>query len=115
MKRKAHFHWTLAAEGSFERFGRKSKREQFLDEMDQVVPWAGLLALVEPYYPKAGNGRRPVGLEIMLRAYFVEWLLRCESSPPKTRLVYLLMEFGRGTIPDSPPPFFAGNYGSPEV
>src|SRR5277367_4176876 len=72
MKRKAHFQGTLAAQASFEKYGRKSKREQFLDEMNEVVPWAGLLALVEPHYPKAGNGRRPVGLEIMLRAYFVQ-------------------------------------------
>lgn len=72
MKRKAYFQRTLAAQASFEKYGRKSKREQFLDEMDEVVPWARLLALVEPYYPKPGNGRRPVGLEIMLRAYFVQ-------------------------------------------
>ena len=72
MKRKAHFQRTLAGQASFEKYGRKSKREQFLDEMDQVVPWARLLALVEPHYPKAGNGRRPVGLEVMLRAYFVQ-------------------------------------------
>ena len=72
MKRKAHFQGTLAAQSSFEKYGRKSKREQFLDAMNKVVPWAVLLALVEPHYPKAGNGRRPVGLEIMLRAYFVQ-------------------------------------------
>jgi IS5 family transposase len=35
--------------------------------MNAVVPWGALLSLVEPYYPKVGNGRRPVGLEIMLR------------------------------------------------
>jgi IS5 family transposase len=62
----------LAGQASFEKYGRKSKREQFLDEMDQVVPWARLLALVEPHYPKEGNGRRPAGLEVMLRAYFMQ-------------------------------------------
>jgi IS5 family transposase len=72
MKRKAHFQRTFAAQASFEKYGRKSKREQFLDKMNEVVPWARLLSLVEPHYPKAGNGRRPVGLEIMLRAYFVQ-------------------------------------------
>lgn len=72
MKRKAHFQRTLAAQASFEKYGRKSKREQFLDEMDKVVPWTRLLALVEPHYPKIGNGRRPVGLEVMLRSYFVQ-------------------------------------------
>ncbi len=45
----------------FEKFGRKSRRELFLDEMEQVVPWAGLEALVQPHYPRLGNGRQPVG------------------------------------------------------
>src|ERR1035437_2630001 len=72
MKRKAHFQRTLSAQTSFEKYGRKSKREQFLDAMNKVVPWSRLLALVEPHYPKAGNGRRPVGLEVMLRSYFVQ-------------------------------------------
>jgi IS5 family transposase len=40
--------------------------------MERIVPWSGLLALVRPHYAKAGNGRRPVGLEIMLRVYFVQ-------------------------------------------
>lgn len=52
--------------------GRKSRRELFLDEMNQVVPWSELQALVEPHYAKAGNGRRPVGLAIMLGIYFVQ-------------------------------------------
>src|SRR3984893_17491900 len=63
---------SLASQESFEKYGRKSRRELFLDEMNQVVPWAELEALVEPRYPKAGSGRRPVGLEIMLRVYFVQ-------------------------------------------
>jgi IS5 family transposase len=37
-----------------------------------VVPWPELLALVEPHYPKAGNGRQPAGLSIMLRTYFLQ-------------------------------------------
>ena len=42
--------------------------------MEVVVPWAELQALVEPHYPKAGKGRRPVGLAIMLRTYFMrQW------------------------------------------
>jgi IS5 family transposase len=63
---------TLASQASFEKYGRKSRRELFLDEMEMVVPWAELEALVEPHYPKAGNGRRPVGLQIMLRTYFMQ-------------------------------------------
>jgi IS5 family transposase len=68
----ARFQQTLASQASFEKHGRKSKRELFLDQMEQVVPWSALLALVEPHYPKAGNGRQPVGLAIMLRTYFLQ-------------------------------------------
>ncbi|HUD54806.1 MAG TPA: IS5/IS1182 family transposase, partial [Terracidiphilus sp.] len=67
----ARFQQTLASQASFAKYGRKSKRELFLDQMKQVVPWSELLALVEPFYPKAGNGRQPVGLGIMLRTYFL--------------------------------------------
>jgi IS5 family transposase len=63
---------TFASQVEFQKYGRKSRRELFLDEMERIVPWTGLLALVRPHYAKAGNGRRPVGLEIMLRVYFVQ-------------------------------------------
>ncbi len=68
----ARFQQTFASQASFEKHGRKSKRELFLDQMNQVVPWAELQALVEPAYPRAGNGRQPVGLGIMLRTYFLQ-------------------------------------------
>lgn len=60
------------AEGGFEKYGRVTRREAFLLEMDRVVPWAELCALIEPYYPKAGRGRPPIGLERMLRLYFLQ-------------------------------------------
>src|SRR5260370_41041864 len=63
---------TLAMMTGFERYTKKTRRAAFLEEMDQVVPWAKLCALIEPHYPKPGNGRRPVGLERMLRIYFVQ-------------------------------------------
>ena len=56
----------------FERYTKKTKRALFLEEMEQVVPWGELGALIEPYYPKAGNGRPPVGVERMLRIYFLQ-------------------------------------------
>ncbi len=52
--------------------GKVTRRERFLAEMDAVIPWPGLLALIEPHYPKAGNGRQPLGLEKMLRIYFLQ-------------------------------------------
>jgi IS5 family transposase len=63
---------TLAMQNGFEKFARKSRRELFLEEMDKIVPWGGLVALVEPYYPKGESGRPPVGLERMLRLYFLQ-------------------------------------------
>jgi IS5 family transposase len=63
---------TFANQSSFEKHSRKGKRELFLDQMEQVVPWLSLLALVQPHYPKAGNGRQPIGLAIMLRTYFLQ-------------------------------------------
>src|SRR6188474_4000984 len=51
---------------------KKTRREEFLEEMDQVVPWTQLLKVIRKYYPKAGNGRPPVGLEKMLRIYFLQ-------------------------------------------
>ena len=63
---------TLAHQAEFQRYSKKTRREQFLEEMDAVVPWAELMALVEPHYPKGETGRKPVGLEIMLRVYFLQ-------------------------------------------
>jgi hypothetical protein len=63
---------TLAMQGGFEKFGWKSKRELFLEEMDKIVPWAGLVGLIEPHYPKGEQGRPPVCLERMLRLYFLQ-------------------------------------------
>jgi IS5 family transposase len=52
--------------------GKVTRRERFLAEMNAVIPWARLLKLIEPYYPKAGRGRQPLGLEKMLRIYFLQ-------------------------------------------
>lgn len=61
------------AEAGFEKHRKPTRREQFLGDMDRVVPWAELCGLIEPYYPKpSGSGRRPVGLERMLRIHFLQ-------------------------------------------
>jgi IS5 family transposase len=51
---------------------RTTRRAAFLDKMDRVVPWSALCALIEPFHPKPGNGRPPVGVERMLRIYFLQ-------------------------------------------
>jgi hypothetical protein len=63
---------TLARQAEFQRYTKKTRREQFLEEMDAVMPWAELLALVEAHYSKGETGRKPVGLAIMLRVYFLQ-------------------------------------------
>ena len=51
---------------------KRTRREVFLDEMEQVIPWDSLLALIEPVYPKAGRGRRPYPLATMLRIHLMQ-------------------------------------------
>lgn len=59
---------TLAGSG-FDKHRKQTRREQFLQQMDQLVPWSRLVAVVEPYYPTGERGRPPIGLERMLRLY----------------------------------------------
>ncbi|KVZ40257.1 IS5 family transposase [Burkholderia ubonensis] len=54
----------------FETKRKRTRRDEFLDTMNQIVPWAALCAVVEPHYPKRGNGRPPIGLERMLRMHW---------------------------------------------
>ena len=103
-------HWrqgTLAMTTGFERYGKKTRRALFLEEMEQVVPWGELCALVEPHYPQAGNGRRPVGIERMLRIYFLQQWFNL-SDPAVEEALYdspLMRGFagidlGREPVPD---------------
>jgi transposase, IS5 family len=69
MKREEQM--SLASAG-FERFSRPTKRAAFLQEMDAIVPWHRLCALIEPYYPKGDLGRPPIPLDRMLRIHFLQ-------------------------------------------
>ncbi|MGH8398866.1 MAG: IS5 family transposase [Gammaproteobacteria bacterium] len=61
------------AQSGFEQYRKRTRREQFLEEMEQVVPWKQLCAVIQPHYPKVeGAGRPPVGVERMLRIYFLQ-------------------------------------------
>jgi transposase, IS5 family len=51
---------------------KTTRREKFLSRMEEVIPWKQLLAVIEPHYPKGERGRPPVGLERMLRVYFLQ-------------------------------------------
>ena len=99
---------TLAT-GDFEAFGKPTRREKFLAEMNKVVPWAELVAVIEPYYPKAtrAGGRPPVGLERMLRIHCLQ--LWFDLSDPaveealydsRAMRTFVGIDLGREPVPD---------------
>src|SRR5438105_7627045 len=98
---------TLASQGRFERYGKKTRREEFLEEMDGIMPWSELESLIEPHYPKEGNGRPQVGLRIMLRGYFLQHWFNL-SDPAAEEALYdspalrrfAGVDLGRGPAPD---------------
>jgi IS5 family transposase len=57
---------------AYESKKKKTRREQFLEEMDKVIPWSELIKIIKKHYPKAGNGRQPMPLERMLRIYYLQ-------------------------------------------
>lgn len=92
---------------AWEKKGKVTRREQFLAEMNVVVPWKRLMALIEAHYPKAGRGRQPLGLEKMLRIYFVQQWFDL-SDPAAEDAIYdsesirrfVGVELGEDRIPD---------------
>lgn len=97
---------TLSASG-FDRYGKTTRRAAFLAEMNRVVPWGELCALIEPFYPKPGNGRPPIGLERMLRIYFLQqWFNLSDPAVEEALYDSLAMrsfvgvDLGREPVPD---------------
>jgi len=98
---------TLASQASFERYGKTTRREKFLEEMDSIMPWTELEALIAPHYPKAGSGRPPLGLSIMLRIYFLQHWFNL-SDPAAEEALYdspalrrfAGVDLGRAPAPD---------------
>lgn len=99
---------TLAAGRGFDKHARATRKAEFLAKMETLMPWAEFCALIEPHYPKAGNGRPPVGLERMLRMYCVaNWFnLADEACEDALYDVPVFREFcqidlGRERVPDA--------------
>jgi IS5 family transposase len=99
---------TLATGTGFELHARPTRKAEFLAKMEMLMPWAEFCALLEPHYPKAGNGRPPVGLERMLRMYWVaNWFnLADEACEDAFYDIAVFREFcgfdlGRERIPDA--------------
>ena len=99
---------TLARGTGFELHARPTKKAEFLAKMNRLMPWPELCSLVEPHYPNAGNGRPPIGLERMLRMYWVaNWFnLADEACEDAMYDIAVFREFcgfdlGRERIPDA--------------
>ncbi len=65
-------HQTSFSQAEFADKKKITRREKFLARMEEIIPWSALLAVVEPFYPKGERGRPPIGLERMLRVYFLQ-------------------------------------------
>jgi IS5 family transposase len=98
---------TFSEEG-FEKHRKKTRREQFLEDMDQIVPWQELAAAIAPHYPQPkGAGRRPIGVERMLRIHFLQHWFNL-SDPAVEEALYdsramrrfVGIDLGREPVPD---------------
>ena len=96
------------ADGSFEKFRKKTRKEQFLDEMETLIPWKQLTEVIEPFYPNPqGAGRRPIGIERMLRIQFLQHWFNLsdpavEESLHDSRAMrnFVGIDLGREPVPD---------------
>ena len=92
----------------FEKYRKKTRKEQFLEEMDSIIPWKELTEVIEPFYPKPkGAGRRPIGIERMLRIHFIQHWFNL-SDPAAEEALYdsrslrqfVGIDLGREPVPD---------------
>ncbi len=98
---------TFATE-TFEKYRKKARKEQFLSEMEVIIPWKKLTEAIEPFYPNpTGAGRRPVGIDRMLRIYFLQHWFN-PSDPGAEEALYdsrafrsfVGIDLGREPVPD---------------
>ena len=62
---------------------KKTRKRQFFEQMDQVVPWTALVELIAPYYPEGKTGRPPFSLTTMLRVHFMQqWFTLSDPAIP---------------------------------
>ena len=99
---------TLAATTGFEKHNRATRKAAFLARMETLVPWDDFCALIEPHYPKAGNGRPPIGIERMLRMYLLaNWFNladeACEDALYDIAVFrdFCRIDLGRERVPDA--------------
>ena len=92
----------------FEKYRKKTRKEVFLEEMEQIIPWKALSKVIKPYYPKPkGAGRRPIGIERMLRIHFLQHWFEL-SDPGAEEALYdsramrqfVGIDLGKEPVPD---------------
>ena len=98
----------VAADQTFESYRKPTRRDEFLKTMEAIVPWTALCDVIAPHYPKAGNGRPPIGLERMLRIHFLQhWFnladLSCEEALYDSASLrrFVGIDLGREPVPDA--------------
>ena len=97
-----------ADQSGYEHYRKPTRRDAFLATMQAIVPWSALCEVIEPYYPKAGNGRPPIGLERMLRIHFIQHGfnladLACEEALYDSTSLrrFVGIDLGREPVPDA--------------
>jgi IS5 family transposase len=97
-----------ADQSSYEQYRKPTRRDEFLATMQAIVPWSALCEVIELHYPKAGNGRPPIGLERMLRIHFIQhWFnladLACEEALYDSASLrrFVGIDLGREPVPDA--------------
>ena len=72
----------------------KIRAQKFLEEMEQIIPWQQLETIIEPHYPKAGNGRPPMNLLMMIKIYCLQQWYNL-SDPAMEEAIYDRLSFLR--------------------
>lgn len=99
---------TTLAEGSFAKYKKPTRKEKFLAQMDAIIPWQELSEVIAPHYPNPqGSGRRPIGIERMLRIHFMQHWFNL-SDPGMEEALYDIpalrdfaqIDLGREPAPD---------------
>ena len=92
----------------FEQFRKPTRRDEFLQTMNAIIPWTELCSVIEPFYPKGVGGRPPIGLERMLRIHFVQhWFnladLACEEALYDSTSLrgFVGIDLGSEPVPDA--------------
>lgn len=99
--------YSFALDG-FEKYRKKTRKEIFLEEMDEIIPWKEMTKAIAPYYPNPkGAGRRPVGLERMLRIHFLQhWFELSDPGVEETLYdsramrAFVGIDLGKEPVPD---------------